>query len=655
MHSEPGSPRQKYCDYILAVAFVVFVCLYLELRIEPRLAYDAQCPPFYTGKAFFLETIARAGGLIRYPSAFLSQFLRFPWAGSLLIAVTIALTCTAARFAFKRLSGVTTRVLHCVPGLFLLAAHGNYGYPLEISLGVLTSLIVFAVLARFVPRHPIARLAVLLVATPLLYIAVGGPFIVFATFWGTLAWAQRRHAIAGTAALLGCLVYAAFIPWLCAALVFDVPTSTAYARMLPQLWDSGMSVSILMLYVFLLPAGLAHSITSAPTLRDAGPQKPEAASSFLGRLALFGENARHSRVLHPAVILTLGVLVVVLFFDTDAKALVKLDYYARNKMWPEVLVHARQYPRHPVIGMQDLSRGDETLSAIHDIDRALYHTGRLPYDMFSYPQLSSLALLLSDEQLCLRFRKVNLQRADLLFELGRRNESEHMAYEAWAYFGDRPEIFKQLVRVNLLKERPVVTRTYLGLLQKTLFDREWASQYLHAVEGGAVLAADPVLEHAQAVAIDTDYVGTTVFGPQEAMLVRTLRESRRNRMAYEYLMAFYLLSREPGKVAGNLGGLDAFGYRGIPRHYEEAVLFYMAQTGSQAVNLYGRQISPETQRRFHDFQQIVARHGNNEDALWNALVPRYGNTYWFYDLFGVTGFGEQSVPGPIRTVYGAAP
>ena len=53
MNSESGSSRQKYCDCILAVAFVIFACLYLQFHVEPRLSYHVQSPAFYTGKAFF--------------------------------------------------------------------------------------------------------------------------------------------------------------------------------------------------------------------------------------------------------------------------------------------------------------------------------------------------------------------------------------------------------------------------------------------------------------------------------------------------------------------------------------------------------------------------------------------------------------------------
>ena len=44
-----------------------------------------------------------------------------------------------------------------------------------------------------------------------------------------------------------------------------------------------------------------------------------------------------------------------------------------------------------------LPKGKNNLYVNHDIIRALYHTGRLPYDMFCYP-LVPKALLLTHEK-----------------------------------------------------------------------------------------------------------------------------------------------------------------------------------------------------------------------------------------------------------------
>jgi hypothetical protein len=55
------------------------------------------------------------------------------------------------------------------------------------------------------------------------------------------------------------------------------------------------------------------------------------------------------------------------------------------------------------------------ICANQDIDRALYHTGRLPYDMFRYPQNPHALFLTHEED---EPRMTPLRMCDTLIELG---------------------------------------------------------------------------------------------------------------------------------------------------------------------------------------------------------------------------------------------
>ena len=67
-----------------------------------------------------------------------------------------------------------------------------------------------------------------------------------------------------------------------------------------------------------------------------------------------------------------------------------------------------------------------------------------------------------------------LECSDILFDLGRINESEHMAYEALEFYGDRPRILKRLVYINVIKGEPEAARRFLALLERSLLHRRWA-------------------------------------------------------------------------------------------------------------------------------------------------------------------------------------
>jgi len=115
------------------------------------------------------------------------------------------------------------------------------------------------------------------------------------------------------------------------------------------------------------------------------------------------------------------------------------------------------------------------------------------------------------------------------------------------------------------------------------------------------------------------------------MFLSLLKANRRNRMAFEYLMAYYLLACRPDKVAQNISRLDDFEYRGIPRHYEEAILMQTAITG-KTVDLHGRTIRPETMQRFEYFRRIIARHGADATSAMIEAAEDHRDTYCWYCL-----------------------
>ncbi|HUT88191.1 MAG TPA: DUF6057 family protein, partial [Thermoguttaceae bacterium] len=72
----------------------------------------------------------------------------------------------------------------------------------------------------------------------------------------------------------------------------------------------------------------------------------------------------------------------------------------------------------------------------------------------------------------------------------------------------------------------------------------------------------------------------------------------------------------------------------LPRHCEEALVIYLATTRSQGPDLGGRRISPETWRRFDEFVRTERRFREDVSAAFAALYPDFGDSYFFYYVFG---------------------
>ena len=111
-------------------------------------------------------------------------------------------------------------------------------------------------------------------------------------------------------------------------------------------------------------------------------------------------------------------------------------------------------------------------------------------------------------------------------------------------------------------------------------------------------------------------------------------------MAFEYLMAFYMLLGDSEGFIQNIGRLDDFNYPQIPRHYEEAILSYIYLTKKMS-DLEGRRINVKSLNRFREFLRMVERYGNNRQAAFNELAKYYSDTYYFYYMYRVSGLQNE--------------
>ena len=135
--------------------------------------------------------------------------------------------------------------------------------------------------------------------------------------------------------------------------------------------------------------------------------------------------------------------------------------------------------------------------------------------------------------------------------------------------------------------------------------------------------------------------GSRKGDPFERLLLLLLEQNRHNRMAFEFLMWYYLLKRQPEKVVANLHRLDDFHYKGIPKHLEEAFLLYVLKYKVKDRSLlHGRQIRRETVTRLRQASRDSNRYehakGPEAQIALDALVRDAGDTYFFYAQFGTS-------------------
>jgi len=642
--------RSRLGDIIRTVLFFGLLYLYLWLVVKPCLIYSCgtitNFPIFYKGWAFFQDGMSRPGGLLRYVSALLSQLFYYSWAGAIVITAH-AWAISACTGWFLRAVGMPgARWLRFVPALLVVATYARYTYHLPLIMGALAATFAACLYQGLVGgttwhlrfrrvdsiggnnpqsaiRNPqLMSIAIFIILSAVIYIVAAAAFLPFAAMCGVYELLHRRRYSIG----LAYLVFATIAPYVAGVLLFRVSIIDAYTDELPLAWRirgwtsrERMIAAVYALYLFpiagVLVGGLWRIV--AALKKDAKAIPPETP----GR----ARHTKSAKTVLPALrrwtgasvvrgtigsLLLLGSAGVVAFvgLDRSQQARLEVHHYACRQMWPEVLRAARRYPRDYFV--------------MNAVNRALWHTGRFTQDMFSYPQHPDGLLLTGEDRALVYWNKFDTQ-----IDLGLMNIAEKNLVECMEAFGEQPMILERLAMVNLVKGTTDTARIYLEALARTLFHGRWAQDYLSRLETDPNLAGDREIQDLRLRCLRKDHMA--LFYAKEEMLAALAAQDRPNRMAFEYLMAWYMQTKQLDKFVQNIGRLSELGYSAIPPLYQEALAIYAYPRGKSR----DYAISPEVRSRFESFSRIFNKYKRDKAAALSELAASYRNSYLFYYIY----------------------
>jgi hypothetical protein len=620
-----SEPTNKYLSRHLTwllQSFIFFTLfyLYLWLYIDPKLIYHGagiitNFQVFYKTWSFFLPFLSYPGGPVEYLSAFLSQLFYYSWAGALVVTVQAWLMCLCLDYLLKAANLRKSPLICFALPILLLVLYSRFTYYFGTTMAFLAALLSVCLYLKLTLscKKVLNCVIVFLTMSVIFYYLAGGAFLLFAVLCAIYELIFRSRWKMS----LFCLSSAAVVPYVLGLLVFRISIVDAFSNLLPFSWKilhyeaRKRAVEIVyVLYLFppliLLALGLWRML--AERLRTTGKRtgrKPAKIFSWYRcspKVNFFIE-----------LLLLLAIAGSAVFFSRNdsLRTRFKVDYYAFHKKWRELLISAQKYPTDPFIA--------------HAVNRALYHRGRLGYDMFSWPQHQDY-LFLSDE----KYKWMYWQIFDVFLDLGVVNLAENDLTECLEGIGERPMILQRLALINMIKGNSNSAKIYLGALSKTLFDDDWAKHYLDLLETDPNLSTDKYIQHQRSLCLDKDCLTYALL--KERTLSWLLERNSQNRMAFEYLMAWYMLNKQLGKFVQNLERLQDFNYREVPTHYEEAALIYVYGTG-KPIQLDGYLPNPQKRQEIEDFSRILNSYGKDKKAAFNELSKKFNNTYFFYYMY----------------------
>ena len=612
-----------------SLIFFVLFFLYLWFVVDLRLIYNCagvitNFPVFYRGWAFFREFLSHPGGLVEYTGAFLSQLFYISWAGALVVTIQAGLISVCIGYILTSVHLSHLRLLRFIPAILLLITYTQYTYHFITTLAFLVTLVFVCLYLRITRSltSSSSRLVVALVLSIILYTIAAGAYLLFAAVCAMYELLFRRQRLLGLLYLLSAVA----IPYVEGVLIFGVSIIDAYSDLSPLSWKilSFDNRRKLIVIIFILYSLLPLTIFASGFWQIIRNSKIKnclkADKIFLNTLPAKMKFNIKSPVLkwiiESSVLLAIAFTAIFFSYDKEKKTEFLTDFYASQRMWAQLLRAARCFP--------------DNYFVVNAVNRALYHTGRFSYDMFSWPQ-NPATLFLSTKKYELASRK----KSGTYLDIGLLNLAENTLTGSMEGLGERPSILKELALINMAKTNYDSARIYLGALSKTLFYNDWANNYLELLRSNTDLSQAKEIQRLRSVCMEKDY-GFTSLNNVEAALLHLLKKNRQNRMAFEYLMSWYMLNGRLDKFVQNLERLDDFGISQFPRLYEEAMLIYVFSV-RKPVNLYGRQISAESRQRFVGFNQVLNDYGKNKQAAYNKLAQDYRDSYFFYYVYGRQG------------------
>jgi len=416
-----------------------------------------------------------------------------------------------------------------------------------------------------------------------------------------------------------CLVLAAVVPLVFGNLLFKERIYVAFTDLLPISWKITLyenrqrMIELIYILYLLLPV-----ITIVAGIRRIFTGRANAAAT-----SWYNTSHRFIWGIESLALLFIAATIALSSHSKKTKALFAVDYYSCHKKWPEVLAAAQNY------SYNDFRQKSDSF-VTHAVNLALYNTGRLGYDMLSYPQYYPALFLtiqrITSETLCWKI-------ADTQIGLGLLNIAENSMAEAFQLRA-HPLTLKRLALINMVKANYGAAQVYLRALNKTFFYNKWAKKYIKLLEADPkLLAGEEEIRKLRSIMLKEEFTYLDI--EYDKLLLKLLEENKQNQMAFEYMMALFMLTKQLDKFVENLGRLKDFSYAELPRHYEQAILVYKTITG-KPVNLHGFQISPESIWQAQSFirEYKYLKEKTDEQMVYNRLAENYGDNYFFYYTYG---------------------
>jgi hypothetical protein len=587
--------------YLATVFLLLFGFFYYLKFVDPSLIDFKQQPLFLCNVNFFSQFTLYPKGITEYINLFFLQFFVSKFTGSILLTLFIGLSILFSNLIFKKyFEGNALWFIQFLPGLLLISLHSHYEIDLSTDIVFLSVLLCTWLYQNIKDLKLYIKIPILIVVEILLYYIFSGTALLTLTFFIIAIEIIRFNKKNWYILIPVVIVLAGILPYL-TSIHFAYTDFKKGMFGILETGEKDKLILILQLSILaILPILLLLNTLLKAIFRKKNIKAPW--TNFI----VFS---------FPVLIIALTVLVMFISFNQNKKNNLLINFYAKNENWKGVLEVAKKLPI-------------EDRKVIFQINRALYHQGRLANEAFSYPQFwGENGLILTTYY----NSEVLMYCSDLFYDMGHIRGALHWAYEAQTKFENSPDVLKRIALCNLLLGEYSTAEKFLKILSQSPIHKKWALKYIPYLNNEKLLAVDPTLSEKRKLIPHDDFYSNTKHPQYDLFMLLT--QHPENKMAFEYFMIDALMNHDLAKVAVNLKYLKNLGYDKIPVHIEEALMLFFALNKDYKVDLGDYKISTRTQNNFVAFSKLLLKFRQNHKEVQSEMYSQYGNTYWYYVQF----------------------
>ena len=513
-----GTKAQRlHTGLICTLLYCVAVLLFFGLAYPHHLHYQEQYQLFLFDSSYVWEIVKLPGGVADLLGRFCTQFFLYAWMGALIIAVMLSviqlLTLSVidhSPLSIDRSSEQGNKVqsskfkvqwlygLSFVPSfllwLFLLDENALLGGVWAVLLTLLAAWAFDRLANGWVQRF------LLIAAVPVLYWMVGPVCLVFFLVESF----GRNRKKGDTAWCCAAFVLLAILPFLL-SFYLPVPASNLwygihyyrYPIEIPfMLWVASLSVFVLSLIVHIF-----HQWANATNRQVVALLSFVLVAACMGGLVWKNSNFKAEKVMH-------------------------YDFMARYQQWNRILETINDEKPNNQIGV-----------TVQNLALAMH--GMLTNHLFEFNQ-NGISGLLPD----FGTDAISpLPTSEAFYQLGMIAVAQRTVFEAQEAildFQKSARCYKRLAQTNLITGNYEVARKFLMTLRKTLFYRDWANETLPLLGNEKAIAKHPEYGRLRKMSYKEDFYFGGHVTPD--MLEKLFFSNTDNRLAYEYLVAYYMLT-----------------------------------------------------------------------------------------------------------------